>query len=66
MDGYEKQRTDLFRHWILGLGAGDLIVRTSGAQGHQLDFPNVLFVSRRAHEINEMMRERAVVSGQNV
>lgn len=62
----EKQRTDLFRHWILGLGAGDLIIRTSGAQGHQHDFPNVLFVSRRAAEINEMMRERAVVSGQNV
>ncbi len=26
----QKQRSDLFRHWILGLGSGDLIVRTSG------------------------------------
>ena len=24
----EKQRSDLFRHWFLGLGSGDLIVRT--------------------------------------
>ncbi len=25
----QKQRSDLFRHWILGLGSGDLIVKTS-------------------------------------
>ncbi len=25
----EKQRSDLFRHWILGLGSGDLVVKTS-------------------------------------
>src|SRR5262249_34354306 len=28
----QKQRSDLFRHWILGLGSGDLIIRTAGAQ----------------------------------
>ena len=27
----EKHRDDLFRHWVLGLGSGDLTVRTSGA-----------------------------------
>jgi len=27
----QKQRNDLFRHWILGLGSGDLVVNTSGA-----------------------------------
>src|SRR5262249_47200411 len=25
----QKQRSDLFRHWILGLGSGDLVVKTS-------------------------------------
>ena len=41
----ERQRSDLFRHMILGLGSGDLIVRTTGAQAHQFDLPNVLFIS---------------------
>jgi hypothetical protein len=61
----EKQRSDLFRHWILGLGSGDLIVRTAGAQAHQFDLHNVLFVGRRLREIEEMMRSQAVVAGQS-
>jgi hypothetical protein len=61
---FEKQRSDLFRHWILGLGSGDLIIRTAGAQGHHFDFANVLFLGRRVREIEEMMRERPVVSSQ--
>ena len=43
----EKERSDLFRHWILGLGSGDLIVKTSGAQAHQFDLHNVLFVGKK-------------------
>ena len=62
----EKQRSDLFRHWILGLGSGDLIVKTAGAQGHQFDMPNVLFLGRKVREIEEMLRSRQVVAGQNV
>jgi hypothetical protein len=53
---FQKQRSDLFRHWILGLGSGDLIVKTAGAQAHQFDFPNVLFVGRKVKLIEEMMR----------
>jgi hypothetical protein len=60
---FQKQRSDLFRHWILGLGSGDLIVRTAGAQAHQFDLPNVLFVGRKVKEIEEMLRSRAVVPG---
>ena len=26
-----KRRSDLFRHWLLGLGSGDLLVKTAGA-----------------------------------
>lgn len=60
----QKQRSDLFRHWILGLGSGDLIVRTAGAQAHHFDMPNVLFLGRKVKEIEEMLRSRQVVSGQ--
>ncbi|MFO0967277.1 MAG: hypothetical protein U0793_17080 [Gemmataceae bacterium] len=60
-----KQRSDLFRHWILGLGSGDLIVKTSGAQHHHFDMHNVLFLGRKVREIEEMLRARQVVSGQN-
>jgi hypothetical protein len=62
----QKQRSDLFRHWILGLGSGDLIVRTAGAQGHQFDMPNVLFLGRKVREIEDMLRSRQVVSAQKL
>ena len=26
----EKKRSDAFRHWVLGLGAGDLMIRSGG------------------------------------
>jgi hypothetical protein len=61
----QKQRSDLFRHWILGFGSGDLIVKTAGAHGHQFDMPNVLFLGRKVREIEDMLRSRQVVSGQN-
>jgi hypothetical protein len=57
----EKQRSDLFRHWILGLGSGDLIVNTSGAQAHHFDLPNVLFIGKKVEQIESMLREKAVV-----
>ncbi len=59
----QKQRSDLFRHWILGLGSGDLIVRTTGAQVHHFDLPNVLFLGRKVRDIEDMLRSRPVVSG---
>jgi hypothetical protein len=58
----QKQRSDLFRHWILGLGSGDLIVRTSGAQAHHFDLPNVLFLGRKVKEIEEMLRTKQVTA----
>jgi hypothetical protein len=59
----QKQRNDLFRHWILGLGSGDLIVNTSGAKGHHFDLPNVLFVGHKVRLIEDMLREKPVVRG---
>ncbi len=56
----EKQRSDLFRHWILGLGSGDLIVKTAGAQAHHFDLPNVLFIGRKVAQIEGLMKQRMV------
>lgn len=61
----QKQRSDLFRHWILGLGSGDLIVKTAGAHPTEIDMNNVLFVGRKHQEIEELLRSREVVSGSN-
>jgi hypothetical protein len=60
----EKQRSDLFRHWGLGIGSGDLIVRTSGAQSHYFEFPNVLFVGRKVKRIEDMMKRAGVGPGE--
>jgi hypothetical protein len=59
----ERQRGDLFRHYILGLGSGDLIVKTAGAQAHHFDLPNVLFISKKVQQIEDMLRKRKVVEG---
>jgi|SRR5579883_640505 len=58
---FEKQRADLFRHYILGFGSGDLIVRTAGAERHEIVLPNVLGIGWKMQPIEEMLRERAVV-----
>lgn len=59
----QKQRSDLFRHWILGLGSGDLIVKAAGAHPQEFQMPNVLFIGRKVAEIEEMLRQKQVVTG---
>ena len=59
----QKERSDLFRHWILGLGSGDLVVRTSGANTHEFHLHNVLFVGHKLKQIETMQRDRPVVRG---
>jgi hypothetical protein len=56
----EKQRSDLFRHWVLGLGSGDLIVRTSGAGMEHLELDNVLFIGKKTEQIERLMKTKAV------
>ena len=55
-----KQRSDMFRHWVLGFGSGDLVLRPAGL-GHTLELPNVLRVGRKVRQIEEMMKEKLVV-----
>jgi len=51
----EKFRNDLFRHWIIGLGAGDLQIQTTGATKFTIDIHNVLFIGRKVRIIQEMV-----------
>ena len=54
----ERQPSDIFRHWVLGLGAGDLIVKTSGATNETFDLHNVLWVDWKVQRIEEMLGKR--------
>src|SRR5204863_3292183 len=58
---FSKKQDDLFRHWIVGLGSGDLIIHRSVGQERDLDFPNVLFVGTKIREIERLIKEREVV-----
>jgi hypothetical protein len=55
--GLEKHRDDLFRHWLLGLGSGDLQIRTSGATREQIDVPNVLFIAAKSAAMQRLISE---------
>ena len=57
----QKQRSDMFRHWILGFGSGDLIVRPVGVM-NPIELPNVLRVARVVREIEIMVKEKVVVT----
>ena len=57
-----KRRDDLFRHWILGFGSGDLIVKTGGANPQTFELPNVLFVGPKLRRAQQLLQEREVVN----
>jgi hypothetical protein len=57
----QKYRSDLFRHWILGFGSGDLVVRPTGV-ANPIEMPNVLSVSRKVRQIQDLVKEKVVVS----
>ncbi|MBM3993045.1 MAG: hypothetical protein FJ303_02650 [Planctomycetes bacterium] len=59
----QKQPSDLFRHWILGLGSGDIIVRTGGSNAQEIHLPNVLFVGWKIAQIEELLAQKQVVPG---
>ncbi len=57
---FEKKRDDLFRHWLLGLGSGDLRVKTGQPSNMEFELPNVLFVGWKLARIHDMIREKEV------
>ena len=52
---FEKHRQDLFRHWVLGLGSGDIQISTTGARRETFNIPNVLFVDAKITEVQKMI-----------
>jgi hypothetical protein len=60
-----KLRSDLFRHWILGLGSGDIHLTTGGNNAHEFVLSNVTFVGMRLNAIETLVsmkpNEREVV-----
>jgi hypothetical protein len=56
----EKKRDDVFRHWLLGLGSGDLRVKTSQPSNLEFELPNVLFVGSKLSRIHDLIREKEV------
>ena len=57
---FEKLRDDPFRHWLLGMGSGDLVINTSGAQREKLQISNVLRLDRILNRLQDMVSERPV------
>lgn len=55
-----KERDDLFRHWLLGLGTGDLHVKTGHPTNMDFELNNVLFIGTKLSRIQEMLREKEV------
>lgn len=53
----EKHQDDVFRHWLLGLGSGDMQVKTTGATREQLDIPNVLFIGGKIEAMQRLIAE---------
>lgn len=56
----EKKRNDVFRHWLLGLGTGDLMIRLGGPNGHAIELENVLWINRKLPLIQRMVKEKAI------
>ncbi|MCS7014598.1 MAG: hypothetical protein NZM42_00590 [Gemmatales bacterium] len=59
---FEKVRDDAFRHWILGLGSGDLVMtpaaKSPDVSRDDLTVRNVLFVGRKLNRILHLIAER--------
>ncbi len=51
----EQLPQDLFRNMILGLGAGDIRIITSGVRSEEMILPNVMFVRRKIHAIQKLI-----------
>jgi hypothetical protein len=61
-----KERSDLFRHWILGLGSGDLHIAATGAKATEFTVKNVLFVGTKLAQIERLVSLKPSDMNQNV
>lgn len=56
-----KQRSDLFRHVILGFGSGDLILRFRGHE-HPIELHNILNISHVLKRVERLTKEQIVLA----
>ena len=56
----EKKRNDVFRHWLLGLGTGDLMIRVGGSDGQSIELENVIGIGRKLVLIDRLLKEKAI------
>ncbi|MDB5308599.1 MAG: hypothetical protein JWO38_2801 [Gemmataceae bacterium] len=56
----EKKRNDVFRHWLLGFGTGDLVIRVGGPNGQAIELENVINISKKLVLIDKMLKEKAI------
>ena len=52
---FEQRSDDFFRHKLLGLGSGDLLLVTTGARREEIDIPNVLFAARKVKTMQRLI-----------
>jgi hypothetical protein len=57
---FEKRQFDWFR-WLVGFGAGDMVIRTGGANPRVLELPNVIRVGTRLRTMEDRLRTKDVV-----
>ena len=58
----EKKRDDLFRHWLLGMGSEDLVIRTGSPNARTFELANVLFVGSKLVTAQRLLQQRQVVN----
>jgi hypothetical protein len=51
---FEQRANDFFRH-VVGLGAADLLLITTGARKEEIDIPNVLFANRKIRTMQRLI-----------
>ena len=59
-----KRQDDLFRHWVIGLGSGDLHMQTMGGRGVEMNVVNVLFVIGKMSRIQRLIATKPDVPQQ--
>lgn len=56
----EKKRNDWFRHWLLGFGTGDLMIRMGGPSGPTIELENVIAINSKLGLIQRLVKEKAI------
>ncbi len=61
---FSKRQDDLFRHWVIGLGSGDLLMQTMGGRGESSNVQNVLLVIGKISRIQRLIATKPDEPGQ--